>query len=75
MNVQVTYGVSSQQTQVQSQRTSTVRAASNPCWPEGDASNCVEVRVDALRANGSLHVSVWSEQHGMGLADQEVRMS
>jgi hypothetical protein len=56
-----------------SQRTGTVRATSNPCWGDTDEGNAVRVTVDALRANGSLHVSIWSEQHGMGLADQEVR--
>jgi hypothetical protein len=64
--------VSSQQSQVQSQRTGTVRATSNPCWSEAQEENCVNVGVDSLRANGSLHVSIWSEQHGMGLVDQEV---
>jgi len=28
--------------------------------------------VDALRANGALHVSIWTEQHGLGLADVEI---
>ena len=40
--------------------------------PQTYARARLRPQVDALRANGALHVSVWSEQHGLGLADVEV---
>ena len=55
-----------------SARTDSTRATSNPNWDDPMKMNVVKVPVNALRANESLHVSVWQEQQGMGLADMEV---
>lgn len=41
-------------------------------YPLSSPPNCTCTQVDALRANGALHVSIWTEQHGLGLADVEI---